>query len=374
MTSKTGGGVGTNQYAIKGRSLAANTPARAQALIDPASPVIAPADLEELNDSLCDWAETWVPTAMNGEVDDAVHAATEALSGRAPERGLVPYEPGAITTDALYQLNDHLMLWASARGIGDGDPDFHDKLDNATHAAAAIMSGVYRDKPAPPCEHLHQRFRGESWSCDDCGEPLDDSDGDETVDNTSAPGQGAYCATHQSFGCFAGGASESEDDCEAVTVEVADWVKTITLPGRRPDTAPDAAAGYNEAAGAYIGISTEDYDNHVRSGTRRSAKMPADSVRWDADATWQGIPMSFPNGTPDRYRADPADLAWMRGYVIDVTDADGVTHTIEADTVTGAGTDLSIQGWPFDPDTGQTDVTGRPVIIPLAAVNRIEVP
>ena len=150
MASKTGGGVGTNQYAIKGRSAAGNTPERTNALADTGTDtlVFAPDDLDELNDSLCDWAEEWVPTATNGEVDDAVHAATEALSGRIPEKGLVPYEPGAISTDSLYQLNDHLMLWAAARGIGDGDPDFAGKRSD--HVRRVPQPARRRMRTPPP--------------------------------------------------------------------------------------------------------------------------------------------------------------------------------------------------------------------------------
>ena len=84
--------------------------------------------------------------------------------------------------------------------------------------------------------------------------------------------------------------------------------------------------------------------------------------------------MSFPNGTPDRFRANPGDLNWMRGYIIDVTDANGVTHTIEAHKVHGEGSNLAIHGMPCGPDTGEIVHGAEPVVIPLSSVTLIEVP
>lgn len=82
---------------------------------------------------------------------------------------------------------------------------------------------------------------------------------------------------------------------------------------------------------------------------------------------WRGIPMSFPNGTPDRY-SDGDDTGWMVGYTIDIEDSDGYTGTFNVTEVT----DDTIVGEQWMDDDGSLVTCG--VIVHLDTIGRMTVP
>ncbi len=84
--------------------------------------------------------------------------------------------------------------------------------------------------------------------------------------------------------------------------------------------------------------------------------------------TWRGIPLTFPNGTPELY--DPDDLHWLCQYVVTVTVTDGRLITIVSPVVNAAG-EVCGDGW--DEELGGADEKNS-VRVALADIVEIEVP
>lgn len=84
------------------------------------------------------------------------------------------------------------------------------------------------------------------------------------------------------------------------------------------------------------------------------------------DGHWRGIPLSFPNGEPDRF--DEYDRGtWFAGYIVEI-----ITEGDETMVIQAQGSDeLTLTGRHVDLDSGHA--FGEPVILKLAAVRLIEV-
>lgn len=137
---------------------------------------------------------------------------------------------------------------------------------------------------------------------------------------------------------------------------------------------PDAATGWLAAHAA--GDNSEGDCQHARWLAAHTDTDPAeddpaedDAAAADADEpTWQGIPLSFPNGTPDCY--DPTDdsAAWMSGYTVTVRHADGTEQSLQVAYETSDG---QLAGRAFDDDT---DTYGPATTVAYRDAAWIEVP
>jgi hypothetical protein len=84
--------------------------------------------------------------------------------------------------------------------------------------------------------------------------------------------------------------------------------------------------------------------------------------------TWRGIPLDFPNGTPDLYGTSDDDT-WFAGYALDLQHHDGSTTSFVACCEARPGV---LHGHRFDDDRGEP--TLEEINVPLADVARIEIP
>lgn len=136
---------GKTTPASTGGSYAPHTGGRSRATLEDS------AAFDELADTMQSWAGDYLTDDdIDGRLNDAAHAAVAALNGE-------PIEANADRTSGLYALNDSLSAWATANGYDPAAEGFDERLDNAVHAAAAIL-----DPPPAPAPLSH-------WS-EDCKE------------------------------------------------------------------------------------------------------------------------------------------------------------------------------------------------------------
>lgn len=136
---------GKTTPASTGGSYAPHTGGRSRATLEDS------AAFDELADTMQSWAGDYLTDDdIDGRLNDAAHAAVAALNGE-------PIEANADRTSGLYALNDNMSMWAAANGYDPAAEGFDERLDNAVHAAAAIL-----DPPPAPAPLSH-------WS-EDCKE------------------------------------------------------------------------------------------------------------------------------------------------------------------------------------------------------------